>query len=208
MRRVPGHTSMIDMKRLFTLLLLLGSALPAMAHPAAFHAGGPNAATASGFLHPFTGPDHLLVMVAVGLWAVQLGGRALWMLPCAFILPMILGALAGIGSMPRPMIEHGIGASMLLLGAALGMAWKPRLSVALAVVVLSGAFHGFAHGSEMPRGVAPGLFLIGMVAATVILQAVGILFATTLRGSRFASAIRAAGCGLIAVAAYSFIPAA
>lgn len=199
---------MLDMKRLFPILLLLGSALPAMAHPAAFHAGGSNAATASGFLHPFTGTDHLLVMVAVGLWAVQLGGRALWMLPCAFILPMILGAFAGIGSMPRPMIEHGIGASMLLLGAAIGMAWKPRFSVALAVVVLSGACHGFAHGSEMPRGVAPGLFLMGMVAATVTLQAFGILFATMLGGTRFGTAIRAAGCGLIAVAAYSFIPAA
>ena len=196
------------MKRLFPLLLLLGSALPAMAHPVAFHAGDPNAATASGFLHPFTGPDHLLVMVAVGLWAVQLGGRALWMLPCAFILQMILGGFAGIGSMPRPMIEHGIGASMLLLGAALGMAWKPRLSIALAVVVLSGACHGFAHGAEMPQGVAPSLFLMGMVAATVTLHAVGILFGTTIGGTRFGTAIRAAGGGLIAVAAYSFILAA
>ena len=208
MRRVPGHTSMIDIRRLFPLLLLLGSALPAMAHPVAFHAGKPNAATASGFLHPFTGPDHLLVMVAVGLWAVQLGGRALWMLPCSFILPMILGGFAGIGSMPRPMIEHGIGASMLLLGTALGMAWKPYLSVALAVVVLSGACHGFAHGSEMPQGVAPCLFLMGMVAATFTLHAVGILFATTLGDNRFGTSIRAAGGGLIAVAAYSFLPAA
>lgn len=199
---------MIDMRRLFPLLLLLGSALPAMAHPVAFHAGKPNAATASGFLHPFTGPDHLLVMVAVGLWAVQLGGRALWMLPCSFILPMILGGFAGIGSMPRPMIEHGIGASMLLLGTALGMAWKPYLSVALAVVVLSGACHGFAHGSEMPQGVAPCLFLMGMVAATFTLHAVGILFATTLGDNRFGTSIRAAGGGLIAVAAYSFLPAA
>jgi len=196
------------MKRLLPILLLLGSTISAMAHPEAFHAGSPSAAATSGFLHPFTGPDHLLVMVAVGLWAVQLGGRALWMLPCAFILPMILGGVAGIGSMPRPMIEHGIGASMLLLGAALGMAWKPRLSIALAVVALSGACHGFAHGSEMPMGVAPSLFLMGMVAATFTLHVVGILFATTLGDNRFGTAIRVAGCGLMALAAYSFIPAA
>jgi urease accessory protein len=186
------------MKRHFPFLLLLASALPAMAHPATYHAMNASEAAQAGFLHPLSGLDHLLVMVAVGLWAVRLGGRALWMLPCAFVLPMILGGVAGVGALPQPMIEHGITASLLLLGAALGMAWKPSLPLALGVVALCGACHGFAHGSEMPAGSMPLLFLAAMTVATSLLHAGGIAAGLSCEGKRLESAFRIAGLILIA----------
>jgi urease accessory protein len=168
-----------------------------MAHPAAYHAMNASDTAQAGFLHPLTGLDHLLVMVAVGLWAVRLGGRALWMLPCAFVLPMILGGIAGIGSAPQSLIEHGITASLLLLGAALGMAWKPSLSVALGVVALCGAIHGFAHGAEMPLAFMPLLLLAGMAVATLLLHAGGIAAGLSSSGKRFEPAFRIAGLILI-----------
>jgi len=185
------------MRRHLPLFVLLASCLPAMAHPAAYHAMNASDAAQAGFLHPLTGLDHLLVMVAVGLWSVRLGGRALWMLPCAFVLPMILGGVAGIGSTPQPLIEHGITASLLLLGAALGMAWKPSLSVALAVVALCGAFHGFAHGAEMPLASMPLLFLAGMAVTTLLLHAGGIAAGLSSSGKHFEPAFRIAGLILI-----------
>jgi urease accessory protein len=168
-----------------------------MAHPQAYHAMNASGAAQAGFFHPFTGLDHLLVMVAVGLWAVRLGGRALWMLPCAFVLPMILGGVGGMGSAPRPLIEQGITASLLLLGAALGMAWRPSLPVALGLVAVCGAFHGFAHGSEMPAGSIPLLFLAGMAAATSLLHAGGVASGLSLDGKRPKPAFRIAGLALI-----------
>ena len=185
------------MKRHLPFLLLLATALPAMAHPEAFHVMNTSEAARVGFLHPFSGLDHLLVMVAVGLWAVRLGGRALWLLPCAFVLPMILGGIAGVGSTPQLIIEHGITASLLLLGAALGMAWRPSLPLALGVVSLSGAFHGFAHGSEMPAGSTPLLFLAAMAVATSLLHAGGVAAGLSCEGKRLEPAFRIAGLILI-----------
>lgn len=185
------------MKRHLPFLVLLASALPAMAHPQTYHAVNASSAAQAGFLHPLTGLDHLLVMVAVGLWAVSLGGRALWMLPCAFVLPMILGGVAGIGSTPLPIIEHGITASLLLFGAALGMAWKPSLRLALCVAAICGACHGFAHGSEMPTGSVPLLFLAGMAVATSLLHAGGVAAGLSSQGMRLEPAFRVAGFILI-----------
>jgi len=193
------------MRRHLPLFVLLASCLPSMAHPAAFHSMNASEATHAGFLHPFTGLDHLLVMVAVGLWAVRLGGRALWMLPCAFVLPMILGGVAGIGSTTQPLIEHGITASLLLLGAALGMAWKPSLSVSLGIVVLCGAFHGFAHGSEMPASSTPLLFLAGMAVATLLLHAGGVATGLSCNGKRLEPAFRIAGLILIIFSVVSIV---
>jgi urease accessory protein len=168
-----------------------------MAHPAAYHALNAAEAAGTGFLHPLTGLDHLLVMVAVGLWAVNLGGRALWMLPCAFVLPMILGGIAGIGFTPQPIIKHGITASLLLFGAALGMAWKPSLPIALCVAAICGACHGFAHGSEIPTGSVPLLFLAGMAVATSLLHAGGVAAGLSSQGRRLEPAFRVAGLILI-----------
>lgn len=216
-RDSDSHPSITPMKRplpyllpLLLILSILGSILPAMAHPAAFHATGANDAASAGFLHPFTGLDHLLVMVAVGLWAVQLGGLSLWLLPCSFVGSMVLGGILGLSSLhaPSPFVEHGIIASLLLLGAALGMAWRPPALIATLGVGMAGICHGFAHGSEMPCGSSPLLFLTGMVCATALLHAGGIVFGTTSQRSGLNRAIRVAGFTILSFAILSLASAA
>jgi urease accessory protein len=188
---------------LLLILLVLGSMVPAMAHPEAYHATG-NHAAAMGFLHPFTGLDHLLVMVAVGLWSVQLGGRSLWMLPVTFVSTMLLGGMLGLSHHHASIIEHGIVASLLLLGVALGMAWRPPDFIAALGVGAAGICHGFAHGGEIPAGSAPLYFLSGMILATALLHLGGLVFGTTFRRHGLDRAIRLAGFGLVLFAAAAF----
>lgn len=205
-RIMPMKRPMTFLQPLLLILSVLGSMLPAMAHPAAFpHPGtaGSNSAASLGFLHPFTGLDHLLVMVAVGLWAVQLGGRSLWLLPCSFVGAMLLGGLLGLSSHHASFIEHGIVASLILLGAALGMAWRPPVFIAALGVGVAGICHGFAHGSEMPVGSAPLLFLAGMVCATALLHLGGMMFGTAFQRNGLNRAIRVAGFGLLAFAVFT-----
>ena len=188
------------MKRLLPLPLLLASTLPAMAHPAQFHPQDAGAALQSGFLHPLSGFDHLLVMVAVGLWAAKLGGRALWLLPCSFVGSMLLGSILGLGGIHLPAMEHGILTSMILLGAALGMAWRPALSVATLFIVAAGLCHGFAHGTEIPSGSLPLLFLAGMVCATAALHGSGLTIGAVAEKNSFSVVTRATGVALVATA--------
>lgn len=192
------------MKRSLTLLFLSASVLPASAHPALSHVAGSGGAVSAGFLHPFTGLDHLVVMVAVGLWAVQIGGRALWALPCAFVASMIAGGLVGLSTgIAAPVAEHGILASLFLLGAALGMAWRPRTVVAVLFTALAGLCHGYAHGSEMPQGLTPLLFLAGMIVATGLLHAAGVGGGLALRRSGTSFLLRASGAAVLLFALYS-----
>ncbi len=180
---------------------------PAVTAGLALAAGGAAAHTgehtvagfASGFTHPFAGLDHLLAMVAVGLWAVQQGGRALWAVPTAFVLAMVAGgALAGWGG-TLPHVETGIAASVLVLGLAVAV--RRRVPVALGVAVAAGfaLFHGYAHGLEMPQAAAPVLYGLGFVAATAALHAAGIAGALFGRHTiRFAGAlIAASGAALL-----------
>lgn len=193
---------------LLLILLLFGNALAAMAHPAELHAGGAGSAATLGFLHPFAGLDHLLVMVAVGLWAVQLGGRSLWLLPSGFSGSMVIGGFLGLSAHHASFIEHGILASILLLGTALGMAWRPPVFVAALGIAAAGICHGFAHGSEMPRESAPLLFLTGMACATALLHAGGMIFGSAFQRRGLNPAIRMAGLGLLAFALFSLASAA
>jgi len=199
------------MKRTNTLLLALLTLLmvgssSAWAHPSVFHSLSSSDAASAGFLHPFSGLDHLLVMVAVGLWAVQIGGRALWILPLSFVGSMMLGGAVGLCGVHQSFIEHGILASIVLLGVALGMAWRPSTLVAALCVGAAGLCHGYAHGTEMPAGALPLLFFVGMVAATSLLHACGVggglLFG---KKPQLALAMRAAGLALIAFAVYDFL---
>lgn len=210
MRNSGKHPRITPMKRpmpllpsLLLILSVLGFTLPAMAHPSAFHAVGSDSAASLGLLHPFTGLDHLLVMVAVGLWAVQLGGRALWLLPCSFVGAMLVGGLLGLSSHHASFVEHGIVASLLLLGAALGMAWRPPVFIASLGVGAAGICHGFAHGGEIPVGSTPVLFLAGMVCATALLHMGGLMFGTAFQRNGLNRAIRVAGFGLLAFAAFT-----
>ena len=193
------------MKRFLPLCVFAGSVLSLSAHPAQFHASDANGAVSAGFLHPFTGLDHLVVMVSVGLWAVQIGGRALWLLPTAFVSSMLAGGIIGLSGFRTPIAEHGIIASIFLFGAALGIAWRPRLSVAVLFTALAGLCHGYAHGSEMPSGLLPLLYLCGMIAATGILHAVGIGGGLGLKRSGTPLLLRASGVAVLLFAVYDAV---
>lgn len=149
---------------------------------------------ASGFTHPFAGLDHLLAMVAVGLWAVKQGGRALWAVPTAFVLAMVAGGvLAGWGGAPLPHLETGIAASVLVLGLAVLMRRQIPVTLGAAVAAGFALFHGYAHGLEMPQAAAPALYGLGFVTATAALHAAGIAGALFGRQAiHFAGAVIAA----------------
>ncbi len=136
------------------------------------------AGAASGFLsglsHPVSGLDHVIAMVAVGLWGAQLGKPAVWVLPVAFPIAMALGGMMGLMGIPLPGVEVGIAASAMVLGVMVVAAARPPLWVAAVIVGLFALFHGHAHGTELPAGANGTLYSIGFVIATGLLHAVGI----------------------------------
>jgi urease accessory protein len=146
------------------------------------------------------GLDHLLAMLAIGLWAVQLGGRAVWIVPAAFVSVMALGGALGMTGANIPLVEQGILASVLILGLLVAAAVRLPLVASVAVVALFSLFHGFAHGAEMPASSQGLLYGAGFALATALLHASGIA-AGVLTGRLSQSEwIRAAG-GAIAAAA-------
>jgi urease accessory protein len=173
-------------------ILALASSPFAMAHP-----GHGPVDLVTGFVHPLTGWDHLLAMVAVGLWAAQLGGRARWALPAAFVGAMALGATAGIAGFAPAGVDSAILASVFALGLLVAGAVKMPLGAGLALVALAGACHGAAHGAEMPWQADSLQYLGGMVAASALLHASGVIAgAQGLKHSR--GAIRWAGASIVA----------
>jgi urease accessory protein len=175
------------------LLVLPLAAVPlAQAHP-----GHGIHSFAAGLQHPLTGYDHLLAMVAVGLWAVQLGGRARWALPLAFVSAMVLGALAGISGFALPGVNGWILASVFALGLLVAGAARLPLSVGLGLVALAGAFHGLAHGAEMPLSANSLGFLAGMVMTTALLHAAGVVLGLAAEKHSVAL-LRLAGAGVMA----------
>ncbi|MBJ7537200.1 HupE/UreJ family protein [Marinomonas transparens] len=149
--------------------LLLASGV-ALAHPSHEH----TSSFMAGFSHPMGGFDHLLAMVAVGLWAASLGGRALWAVPAAFVITMFAGGGLAVAGMQIPFIEQGILLSVIVLGALLLGA--KRLPVMACAVIAAGfaLFHGAAHGIEMPIN-ADGLqYTLGFVSSTVVLHLMGL----------------------------------
>ncbi|QUS35668.1 HupE/UreJ family protein [Falsirhodobacter algicola] len=169
------------MTKLLTLLLILAPSLAA-AHPG-HDAGSPFMA---GLGHPLGGADHVLAMVAVGLWAAALGGRALWAMPLAFVGAMVAGGLLGMAGIASAGTEPMILASVILLGAAAALALRLPLALSVGMIALFGAAHGLAHGAEGPQGHAA--FAAGFVLATGALHMAGIV-----AGRYLAPLARAAG---------------
>jgi urease accessory protein len=176
------------------------------------HAGADSTASglAAGFRHPISGLDHLLAMLAVGMWGAQLGPPALWALPVAFPLVMALGGVAGIAGIALPGVEFGIALSVIALGAAIAGGRRPPLPVAAGLVAFFAVFHGYAHGVELPARADPAAYSAGFVLATglIHLTGIGIGFVTELpRGP----ALLRAGGGAIALAgvllAWRLLPA-
>jgi len=155
---------------LLTAVLFLAAASAAFAHPGHSSVDG----IASGFAHPLSGWDHLLAMIAIGLWAAQLGGRACWRVPAAFVSVMALAAVGGhfLGVMPG--VDQGIAASVLVLGLLIACAARLPLMASVALVGVFGIFHGVAHGAEMPATAGGLAFGAGFIGATVLLHAAGI----------------------------------
>jgi urease accessory protein len=154
------------------LFVLAASAPAAWAHGQGVHTH--DAALLAGFLHPFSGLDHLLAMVAVGLWAAQQGGRAIWMLPMSFVGAMAIGA--GLGQTGAAFIgmEVAIAISVLALGMVVLFRRQWLLPLAVSLTGLFALFHGMAHGREMPLTSSPWGFALGMLAATALLHGFGV----------------------------------
>ncbi|AMP05962.1 HupE/UreJ family protein [Collimonas pratensis] len=129
----------------------------------------------TGFLHPISGLDHVIAMVAVGLWGAQLGRPAIWVLPVTFPLVMTVGGVMGVLGVPLHGIETGIALSALVLGAMICLAVRPPLWVAGVIVAVFAICHGYAHGAELPSSANPLTFAIGFVLATGLLHACGIV---------------------------------
>jgi urease accessory protein len=154
----------------FALTTVLSWAAPAAAHVPAADPGG----FLTGLGHPVSGLDHVLAMIAVGLWGAQLGAPALWLLPLTFPIVMAAGGMAGLLGVSLPGVEIGIAASALLLGLAVMFALRPPLLAAICLVALFGVWHGHAHGTELPAGQSALLYSMGFVMATGGLHGAGI----------------------------------
>ena len=160
-------------------------------------------ATGGGFVvgltHPIFGADHLLAMVAVGLWAALLGGRATWLVPATFVGVMAFGGLLAVMAVGLPAVEIVILASVVALGCLVAARIRTSVVIAVAVVGAFALFHGHAHGMEMPAGASGLLYSAGFVLATAALHALGVSFAVLTGRIRDGLAIRAAG-GAVAAA--------
>ncbi|MGE5101745.1 MAG: HupE/UreJ family protein [Deltaproteobacteria bacterium] len=154
--------------------LLLAASL-VIASPAIAHEQQGQAADfVTGLLHPVSGLDHVLAMVAVGLWGAQLGAPAIWLLPVTFPLMMAFGGFLGLVGVPLPGVEIGIATSAILLGTMVALQARPPLVLAALLVAFFAVFHGHAHGTELPAGQSGLLYSVGFVVATGLLHAVGI----------------------------------
>lgn len=160
------------MRKLLTALAATAILLPqaALAHTGVGDTNG----FAHGFMHPIGGVDHVLAMVAVGILAAQLGGRAIWLVPAAFVGMMVVGGAIGMSGVDIPFVEIGIALSVVVLGLAVALGLNLPLVAAMALVGFFAIFHGHAHGAEMPE-TASGLgYGIGFVLATALLHAAGV----------------------------------
>jgi len=152
---------------------LAGLALSMMPALAFAHPGHGENGLMAGLGHPIGGVDHLLAMLAVGLWAAQQQGQARWALPLTFVATLLLGGLLGFAGVQLPALESGIAASVLALGLAVALAVRPPLPLAMLATALFALFHGVAHGLELPDMTSPWAYAAGFVLATTALHAAG-----------------------------------
>jgi urease accessory protein len=182
------------------VLLVAFDAPHALAHTGEGVAGG----FASGFLHPVFGLDHVVAMVAVGLWGAFLGMPAIWLLPIVFPLVMAFGGALGVAGVPLPGVETWIAASAVVLGLCVALALRPPLWVAALIVGAFAIFHGHAHGTELPEAASPLAYALGFVVATGLLHLCGIGLGLLSRWSAGRYAVQAGGAA-IAVVGLAFL---
>ena len=158
--------------------------------------GSQGAGLMAGLTHPFVGLDHLLAMIAVGIWAGQLGARAVWLIPLTFVSVMAAAATLASFGLLLPLMEPAIACSVLVLGLLIAGSVRLPTSVSALLVSLFAVFHGYAHGLELPQAASPILYGAGFVLATALLHGLGIGFARNSRQHKMLQ--RIAGYSLIA----------
>lgn len=184
---------------LVTMMLFMFAGA-ASAHESAGIAGG----FSSGFMHPVLGWDHVIAMVAVGLWGAFLGSPAIWILPVVFPLVMAFGGALGVIGIPVPAVETGIAVSAIVLGAMVAFAVRPPIWVAAVIVGAFAIFHGHAHGTELPSAANPLAYSLGFVIATGLLHISGIAFGMMVHWP-FGKIVVRAGGSVIALAGAGFL---
>ncbi|MFG1266956.1 HupE/UreJ family protein [Xanthobacter sp. DSM 14520] len=161
----------------------------------------------AGFAHPMGGLDHLLAMVTVGVFAFQLGGRALWAVPLSFVALMAVGGALGVGGIDLPFVELGIALSVVVLGAVVALGLKAPLALAMGLAGFFALFHGHAHGTEMPMDASGLTYGLGFISATALLHVAGLGLGMAIgrlgetHGTRYVrgagAAVALAGLGLV-----------
>ena len=187
------------MKHTRLALALTFALAPTLAHAHPGH-GADTGGIGWGFVHPFTGLDHILAMIAVGLWAVQLGKRALWVLPMSFVISMAAGAALGMSGVSLPFVEPAILASVVGLGALIAFATRLPLGASAALVAAAALFHGQAHGSEIPANASGLMTAAGFIISTAALHAAGVVVGLVLQHTAQQRVIRAAGAAIFSAA--------
>jgi len=175
-----------------------------LATPAFAHTGEGSGGFLAGLAHPVFGPDHVVAMIAVGLWGAFLGAPAIFLLPIVFPLVMAFGGVLGILGAPLPAVETGIASSAIVLGVMVALAARPPLWIAAVLVGAFAIFHGYAHGRELPDGANAVAFSAGFVIATGLLHLTGIAFGLLTRWPAGRLAVRGAG-GVIALVGLAYL---
>jgi urease accessory protein len=192
------------------LLAIAATLLAVTASAAQAHTGHPLDSAGAGALHPFTGLDHLLAMLGVGIWAAHIGAtgerRATWLVPASFVVVMALGAVVGLSGAKLPLAEAGILGSVVLLGLLIATTPKLPLWAPMAVVALFAFCHGFAHGAEMPASSSALAYGAGFVVATITLHLAGIGLGLVARRLTGTAGVRVVG-GAMALAGIALVAA-
>ena len=192
------------MRKIFSPLIFTFCTLYATSVLAHTDAAGLAGGFVTGFLHPIQGLDHVVAMVAVGLWGVFLGNPAIWILPVVFPLVMAIGGALGVAGVEIPGIETGIALSGIVLGLMVLFKAKPPIWIAAVIVAIFAIFHGHAHGTELPDAATPLIYSIGFVVGTGLLHLCGIGFGELSRFSWGTNLVRAGG-GIIALIGCGFL---
>jgi len=178
------------------------AALACISQSAFAHPGHYERSLAGGLSHPLMGIDHILAMLAIGLWAAQLGGRAIWLIPAVFVALMAAGGVLGFSGAPLPFVETGIAVSVLVLGLMIATALKVPLKSGIPLAALFALFHGHAHGADLSAGMSAAAYSAGFIISTAALHLAGIGLGLLLKRANSAPVLRWSGaaisiCGLL-----------
>lgn len=186
--------------RVFALLAAAGALLPPIAH--AHTGGGEAGGFMHGLAHPASGPDHVCAMLAVGLWAAQMGGRAVWAVPLTFVGVMSLGGVLPMLNVGLPFVEQGIVLSVLMLGVLIAASIRLPLRLGGGMVALFALWHGHAHGTEMPEPASAIAYALGFMLATASLHVAGIAFGLGMQRLARERVVHIAGVGIALCGVY------